>query len=119
MFVCLSDIYFYYIYIYIFFFFIFLFFLYINFVVSCIVLCMLYWVPLENEMKHLKGLSLNKFNSMFSASRNCVQILATWGRALSLGLGTETRYQWNRYVLEPNQNADFGATFRCHARAID
>ncbi len=29
------------------------------------------------------------------------------------------RYLWNRYVLEPNQNADFGASFRCHARAID
>ncbi len=26
-----------------------------------------------------------------------------------LGLGTETRYQCNRYVLEPNQNADFSA----------
>ncbi len=44
LFFCLSDIYLYYIY-----------------VVSCIVLCMLYWVPLENEMKHLKGLSRNTF----------------------------------------------------------
>ncbi len=25
------------------------------------------------------------------------------------------RYLCNRYVLEPNQNADFGASFRCHA----
>ncbi len=24
------------------------------------------------------------------------------------------RYLCNRYVLEPNQNADFGASFRCH-----
>ncbi len=29
------------------------------------------------------------------------------------------RYLCNRYVLEPNQNADFGATFRCHAWAIN
>ncbi len=28
------------------------------------------------------------------------------------------RYLCNRYVLEPNQNADFGASFRCHAWAI-
>ncbi len=27
----------------------------------------------------------------------------------TLGLGTETRHQCNRYVLKPNQNADFGA----------
>ncbi len=28
------------------------------------------------------------------------------------------RYLCNRYVLEPNKNADFGASFRCHAWAI-
>ncbi len=27
-------------------------------------------------------------------------------------------YLCNRYVLEPNQNADFSASFRCHAWAI-
>ncbi len=34
-------------------------------------------------------------------------------------MGTETRYLCNRYVLEPNQDADFGASFRWHAWAID
>ncbi len=29
------------------------------------------------------------------------------------------RYLCNRYVLEPNQNADFGASFRCRAWVID
>ncbi len=26
-----------------------------------------------------------------------------------------SRYLCNWYILEPNQNADFGALFRCHA----
>ncbi len=38
--------------------------------------------------------------------------------ASRLGLGTETRYLCNRYVLEPNQNADFGASLRCPTWAI-
>ncbi len=57
-------------------------------------------------------------SSLICAMKHRLINFAPLDRIWAVGLVTETRYLCNRYVLEPNQNADFGASFWCHAWAI-
>ncbi len=77
--------------------------------------CMCLWDPLENEMLHLKGLSLNKFNSKHRASGSLFLALLSSQRVPSAlfhpGLHSPQSKPYSSHWTHQNNTGQFGDNF--------
>ncbi len=73
-----------------------------------------WFIQERNKCVFIKESLNHSFNQFVWNSLLCVAVRVGYRNPVPIW----HQYLCNRYVLEPNQNADFGASFRCHAWAI-